>query len=135
MSYDGPERRSIVRCPLHDGMVDWIKEEREQRKEDRKEVNFKLDKLIDNQVFHHDEIIHIKSIVSDGLQTLVKEIAEKVEFINKRVVILDEFRWFGEWINGLRNHVFKNFLRIGLVGGMIFAAIYFGNKIVSIILK
>ncbi len=119
------------KCPLHDGLVEWIKEERSERKE----VMVKLDKLIEKQAEHHEEIMHVRSIVSDGLQTKVRETAERVDIICKKVIILEDFKWFRDWVTGLRDHVFESILKIGVWGGAIYAAIHFGNKFVEAVMK
>jgi len=131
MDWNGHERRIPMGCPLHGGLVDWIKDEREEIKG----VMAKLDKLIDRQTDHHDEIMYIKNIVSDGLQSDVKKTAQRVDEICKTLNVLEGFKWFGVWINDLRDHTFLHLLKYSAIGGIAFIAIHVGNKFMVWLLK
>jgi len=135
MNWDGVERRRNAGCPLHEGLVDWVRDEQSERREGLKEVNSKLDKLIDNQALHHDEIMHIKSVVDDGLKSKVEEMAINMGNVYKKVTVLEDFKWFQDWITELRDHSFKLFLKFCLVGGGVYIAIHFGGIIATNVLK
>jgi hypothetical protein len=134
------------KCSLHDGMVDWLKEERENRKEERRELNAKLDQMFIYQATNHDEIMKVKHIVSNGLQDTTKRTAFKLEELCNKVTVvcdqndkhfasIDEFKWFRDWVNNLRNHMFKYAVMTGVAGGGIWAAIYYGRELTASILK
>ncbi len=119
------------KCPLHDGIVDWLKEGRTERKE----IITKLDKLIERQSIHHEEIISVRGIVSDGLQSNVKEIRNDVKEITAKIATLDDFRKSVDWLVNLRDHSFKTLFCIAVFGGAAYSFIHFGGKVVGFILK
>jgi len=143
----GFDRRAVNgECPLHEGMVEWIKEERDSRKEDKKEFNDKLDKIIERQQDNYYEIIKIKGIISNGLQATTKKTSDSLSELclhvsaiceqnNKHFAKLDEFNWFRDWVNDLRNHMFKYAIMFGVAGGAIWSLIYYGRQIVTAIIR
>ena len=147
MVWDGIDRRtSGGRCPLHDGMVEWIKEEREQRKVDHKELKETMGKLLDRQQAHHDELADVKHIVSNGLQSTTQRTSESVVKLcahveeicvknEARFVELEKFSWFRVWMNDLRDHVFKYIVIASALGGVAYVLINYGRETMTRLLK
>jgi hypothetical protein len=119
------------KCPLHDGIVEWLREGRTERKE----IIAKLDKLIERESVHHEELVCVRGIVSDGLQSNVKDICTEVKAINEKIVVLDDFKKSLDWLVSLRDHTFKTVLWIAILGGAAYSFIHFGSEVVGFILK
>lgn len=68
----------MTECPLHDGMVEFIKDERAARKEEQDKILRKLDQLIERQAFHHEEVVTVKNMVSNGLRSTTEQTASDV---------------------------------------------------------
>ena len=135
-SYAGTDRRSSrTQCPLHEGMVEWIKEERDTRKEGQKDLIDKLDKLLDRQAVNHEEVLQIKNIVTNGLQSTVKSTSDKVNLLCDSVKVLEDFNWFRKPITQLRDHAFMSLIKLSLAGGGVYAIIHFGNKFIDMVVK
>jgi len=147
MVWNGTDRRETGgRCLLHDGMVEWIREEREQRKADHKELKETMSKLLDRQQSHHDELATVKYIVSNGLQAEVKKTAENVDKLcshvgeicnhyELRFVKLETFSWFRDWMTDLRDHVFKYIIIASALGGVAYVMINYGRETLTKLLK
>lgn len=133
-------------CPLHSGMVEWVKEERENRKSERKELNDKLDKLIERQAFQHEETITIKTIVSNGLKTTTEKTAEDVKNLCSTVqTACDKYDSQFEELKPAKKladrfEILKASLLEKVVVGMFIivgalATAHFGNQVVTKIIK
>lgn len=129
-------------CPLHPGLVEWMRDERNERKE----VKAKLDKLIEIQAFHHEEVVTIKSIVSNGLKTTTEQTASDVRALcsdfsticknyDDKFEELDKFKWFRDWINDLRNHIFKKVCFLFIFVVIVLAVIHSGGELVEKVIK
>ncbi len=104
-------------CPLHGNIED------------------KLDQIIERQISQIQDITHIKYVVENGLKTSVLETVETLKIITKRIEIIEKFSWFVEWMTQMRDNLFKNTLKIALIGGGICVIIYFGNDLVNKIIS
>ena len=138
-TYQDIERRSIEnKCILHDGMMENFK-----RGDDRmNSIDSKLDKIIDMQSNHRNDITHLKDIVENGLKNKVIEAIEatkildiKIDNISNRLIPIENFSWFQEWMTDMRNNLFKKSLSLAMIGGGIYIIVHFGNKFIDMILK
>ncbi len=126
-TYQGIERRSYVACPLHEGL---------DRRIDN--MDTKLDKIIEMQSNHRNDITQLKDTVEDGLKSRVIEVAEtsraldaKLDAISDRLIPIEGFSWFREWMTDLRNNLFKRSLTLAAIGGALYAALHFGDKVIE----
>ena len=138
-TYQGIERRSVGnKCILHDGMMENFK-----RGDDRmNSIDSKLDKIIDMQSNHRNDITHLRDIVENGLKSKVIETVEttkaldiKIDNISNRLIPIENFSWFREWVTNIRNNLFKKSLSLAMIGGGLYAIIHFGNKFIDMALK
>ena len=135
-SYAGVDRRvNRTQCPLHEGMVEWIKEERDNRKEGYKDMIERLDKLLERQAANYEEVVQIRGIVTDGLQSTVRSTAEQVGLLCDSIKILEDFDWFRKPITQLRDHSFMTLLKLCLFGSGIYTIIHFGNQFLYKVIK
>ena len=112
--WTGKERRMArAVCPLHNNIEE------------------KLDDIIERQIAQAETVIHIKSVVENGLKSAVVDLVKEVKRITERVNVIDEFAWFREWVTQLRNNLFKNSLKLAAVGGIIYFVIHFGDKLLT----
>ena len=138
-TYQGIERRcGGSKCILHDGMMENFK-----RGDDRmNSIDSKLDKIIDMQSNHRNDITHLRDIVENGLKSKVIETVEttkaldiKIDNISNRLIPIENFSWFREWVTNVRNNLFKKSLSLAMIGGGFYIIIHFGNKFIDMVLK
>lgn len=126
-------------CPLHQGLEDWIAEERRERKEEFKEFNDKMDKIFVCLQTNHDETMKIRYTISNSLSLATKETAKKVEELCEKLTVIDKSvensKWFTDWINDVRNHIFKYFIVFGVIGGFIWTMANYGKDLISKLIK
>jgi hypothetical protein len=88
----------------------------------------------------------LEGIVTNGLRSTVNDIKDKLESFcayyakqegaqDARLVKLESFSWFREWVNGLRNNLFKYFILLAVSGGVIYILITHGHEIIDRIFK
>lgn len=106
----------------------------------------KIDKIIENQQSYMGHqvdlavnVAEIKTIVNNGLKDKMIEATTTIEELKEKIDKLEDFQWFREFINNLRNKMFTNIIKWALLGGLLaFVASFFftsGVKIWSLILK
>ncbi len=89
----------------------------------------KLDEILSRQISQVEDIAHIKSVVDNGLTTALSGAVDAINKMRVRMEIIDQFTWFGEWVTQLRNNLFKRTLQLAVAGGIFYAVIHFGNKV------
>ena len=113
--YIGPERRSahMTVCGLH-GIIDG-----------------KLDRILQRQEDHIQDITRLQDTVENGLRSTVFETKACVESIERRVISLEsgvtDFSWFRTWITELRDNLFKNVLKLSMAAAVIWFIFNFGK--------
>jgi len=133
-------------CPLHNGMESWLKDERMMRRKEYDELLKKIDQIIQCQAHHYGEVKELKGIVTNGLKTTTEKTAQEVAAISKQLEVIqekydgkineiDEFKWFRDWINDVRNHLFKYVVVFGLLGGGLWMIISYGKELIKGIIK
>lgn len=106
----------------------------------------KIDKIIENQQSYMGHqvdlavnVAEIKAIVNNGLKAKMIDATTTIEELKEKIDKLEDFQWFREFINSLRNKMFTNIIKWALLGGLLaFVASFFftsGMKIWSLILK
>ena len=89
----------------------------------------KLDQIIERQIQQVQNVEHLQNIVEDGLKSTVVSIAETLDAFVERMEAIEDFEWFRTWVTGLRDNLFKNTLKVAIIGGGIYAALHFGDKL------
>lgn len=106
----------------------------------------KIDKIIENQQSYMGHqvdlavnVAEIKAIVNNGLKAKMIDATATIEKLKEKIDKLEDFQWFREFINNLRNKMFTNIIKWALLGGLLaFVTGFFftsGMKIWSLILK
>lgn len=106
----------------------------------------KIDKIIENQQSYMGHqvdlavnVAEIKTIVNNGLKAKMIEVTTTIEELKEKIDKLEDFQWFREFINNLRNRMFTNIIKWALLGGLLaFVASFFftsGMKFWSLLLK
>lgn len=127
-------------CPLHNSFENLLHDEQMMRRKEYDELLKKIDQIIHCQAAHHGEVRELKGIVTNGLKTTTDRTANKVDEINiqlkimqdkydKKIGEIEEFKWFRDWVNDTRNHLFKYVVILGLLGGGLWFAITYGKEI------
>jgi hypothetical protein len=115
-------------CELHGKLMDTI---------DR--IELKLDAISERQTDYIERTVKIEGIVTNGLALSVKHMRDQLDKFcgeaERRLVEIEKFSWFRQWMTGLRDNLFQNILRLILVGGGIYMIVRFGNEIIKGILK
>ena len=100
-------------CPLHAGLDD------------------KITTIMDHQLIYMGkqvtliaDVQSIKSTVENGLKDSVKKTAEEVEAMHKKIVALEDFAWFKDWVTKMRDNLFKIVLKYACIGGLIIIGYY-----------
>ncbi len=133
-------------CPLHKGVEDWLRDEQGMRRKEYDALLKKIDQIIQCQSSHYGEVKELKGIVTNGLRTTTEKTAETVDQMcaqlnemqtryNKKIDELEEFKWFRDWVNDARNHIFKYLIIWGLIGGGIVFFINYGKDLLMEFLK
>jgi hypothetical protein len=130
MEYTGKERRNAVIpvCGLH------------------KNIDGKLDRILERQEGHIADIQHIKDVVENGLKTAVintngnvAELRDRVTKIKESLSLLEEgfktFSWFRTWVTELRDKLFKRVMQIAFVGAIVWFILNFGKQAIFKILS
>lgn len=107
----------------------------------------KIDKIIENQQSYMGHqvdlavnVAEIKTIVNNnGLKAKMIEATTTIEELKEKIDKLEDFQWFREFINNLRDRMFTNIIKWALLGGLLaFVASFFftsGMKFWSLLLK
>jgi len=106
----------------------------------------KIDKIIENQQSYMGHqvdlavnVAEIKTIVNNGLKAKMIEVTTTIEELKEKIDKLEDFQWFREFINNLRDRMFTNIIKWALLGGLLaFVASFFftsGMKFWSLLLK
>ena len=121
------ERRKTI-CPLHKGLED------------------KIVLVLKNQSSYMTEhtsmnkdITYIKTTIDNGLKTKVSEAHEMMNELKGKMDCLDDFQWFREMVNKLRDNLFRSVCKYTFYGGIIIfvgsAFFVVGQKVWSVLLK
>lgn len=106
----------------------------------------KIDRIIENQQSYMGHqvdlavnVAEIKNIVNNGLKAKMIEATTTIEELKEKIDKLEDFQWFREFINNLRDRMFTNIIKWALLGGLLaFVASFFftsGMKFWSLLLK
>ena len=102
-------------------------------------INEKLDIIMERQLDYSNRITKLETIVTNGLSHNVIEIHSKLEQVceqyGKRLAVLESFSWFRKSVNKLRDNLFIYLIQVSIVGGVVYALVYFGKEIVQAVLK
>lgn len=102
-------------------------------------IEDKVDKIAERQVEYIGKTEKLEGIVTNGLRSTVNEIKDKLEKFcdshEKRMVKLEAFSWFREWVSDLRNNLFKYVVMMAIVGGVIYIILTHGHDILEKIFK
>ena len=133
-------------CLRHQSIENWLADEQEMRRKEYDALLEKIDKIIACQATHYGEVKELKGIVTNGLKTTTEKTASNVDDIckqlkemqgkyDKKIMEIDEFKWFRDWVNDTRNHLFKYIILLGLLGGCIWVIINYGKDLLTHIIK
>lgn len=106
----------------------------------------KIDRIIENQQSYMGHqvdlavnVAEIKTIINNGLKAKMIEATTTIEELKEKIDKLEDFQWFREFINNLRDRMFTNIIKWALLGGLLaFVASFFftsGMKFWSLLLK
>lgn len=102
-------------------------------------IEDKVDKIAERQVIYIGKTEKLEGIVTNGLRSTVNEIKDKLEKFcdghEKRLIKLEGFAWFREWVSDLRNNLFKYVVLLAITGGIIYVIITHGHDILEKIFK
>ena len=121
------ERRKAI-CPLHQGLED------------------KIVLVLKNQSAYmeqHSEmtkdVTYIKTTIDNGLKTKVSEAHDCIKDLKEKMAIIDDFQWFREMVNKLRDNLFRSVCKFAFYGGIVIfvgsAVFVVGQKVWTIIMK
>ena len=75
---------------------------------------------------------HVKRAVDNGLKTDLKNaLVEELAKFDVKYAGVIEFSWFREFVTDLRNNMFKNFLKLAMVGGGVYVILHFGDVVLK----
>lgn len=121
------ERRKGV-CAYHQDLADALGR-----------IEEKLEVMAERQVTYIAKTERIEAIVTNGLSQNVQSIKRQLdtfcEEVRKRLDVLDSFSWFRNWMNSVRDDLFKNIVKLAFIGGVVYLAYHFGDKIIGLLLK
>ena len=84
-------------------------------------------------------VAEIKTIINNGLKAKMIDATNTIEELKEKIDKLEDFQWFREFINNLRDRMFTNIIKWALLGGLLaFVASFFftsGMKFWSLLLK
>ena len=106
--YAGKERRSMKMCPLHPELV-----------EQHRRTDVKVDKLLENQERYMKDTAELRDIVTNGLKSKVEDIAKTTAEIKLRADTVDTFSWFINLVNGFKEKLMVNVIKIVILGGVL----------------
>lgn len=102
-------------------------------------IEEKVDAIAERQVVYIGKTEKLEGIVTNGLRSTVNEIKDKLELFcanhEARVVKLESFSWFRDWVSDLRNNLFKYVVLFAIVGGIIYIIITHGHDILEKIFR
>lgn len=102
-------------------------------------IEDKVDKIAERQVIYIGKTEKLEGIVTNGLRSTVNEIKDRLELFcanhEARVVKLESFSWFRDWVSDLRNNLFKYVVLFAIVGGIIYIIITHGHDILEKIFR
>ena len=102
-------------------------------------IEDKVDKIAERQVEYIGKTEKLEGIVTNGLRSTVNEIKDRLELFcanhEARVVKLESFSWFRDWVSDLRNNLFKYVVLFAIVGGIIYIIITHGHDILEKIFR
>lgn len=120
--------RRVYPCPSHVEIVKSL-ERGDTRMGD---IENKLDTIISRQLKYmemHTETIkdvtRIRGIIENGLKKDVCDTAECVKELVSKVRVLEDFSWFRNWMNHMRDNLFKNIMKVGFAGAIIYFIFWF----------
>jgi hypothetical protein len=133
-------------CQRHQSIENWLTDEQTMRRKEHDALLEKIDKIIACQATHYGEVKELKGIVTNGLRATTEKTAQEVAAISKQLEVIqekydgkineiDEFKWFRDWINDVRNHLFKYIVVFGLLGGGLWMIISYGKELIKGIIK
>lgn len=110
------------------------------------QMESKIDTILANQesyMGHQVDLVadvaEIKAIVNNGLKAKIAQTTDVMNELRSKMAALDDFQWFREFVNDLRNKMFKTLIKYALIGGILaFIASFFfsgGMKIWQMLLK
>lgn len=121
------ERRKAL-CPLHKGLED--------------KIVLVLKNQSDYMAQHSEmtkDVTYIKTTIDNGLKTKVSEAHECIKDLKEKMAIIDDFQWFRNMVNGLRDNLFKNVCKFAFYGGIVIflgsAVFVVGQKVWVVLLK
>jgi hypothetical protein len=115
-------------CPSHVEIVKSL----EQGDVRMQNIEDKIDLIIAQQLRYMEvhtetvkDVARIKSIIENGLKKDVSETAIAVRELTSKINILEDFSWFRNWMNSLRDNLFKNILKIGFACAILYFVVWF----------
>lgn len=102
-------------------------------------IEGKVDAIAERQMVYIGKTEKLEGIVTNGLRSTVNDIKEKLEKFcdghEKRLIKLEGFAWFRDWVSDLRNNLFKYVILLALIGGGIYVMITHGHDILEKIFR
>lgn len=98
-------------------------------------IEEKVDKIAERQVVYIGKTEKLEGIVTNGLRSTVEQIKSKLDNFcednEKRLVKLESFSWFRDWVSSLRNNLFKYVVLLAILGGIVYVIITHGKQIIE----
>jgi hypothetical protein len=134
------ERRAthtLYPCPLHDLFVAGLEKDLATGEKRMERFEQKIDSILAWQVKQNLEQqamkMFIDNALSNGLSKDIREVRDCMESIEGRFIVaqdgyakkfaeFDDFRWFRDWANGLKNKGISWILSLIVLGGLAMSA-------------
>lgn len=115
-------------CKLHPGMIETF-----ARIEENQQT------YMNRQLEMVKDITEIKTTLNNGLKSKLDEATKSVKELQECVDALDDFQWFRDMVNGIKDNLFSTLLRWAFYGGLVafIIALFFtiGTKLWPLIIK
>jgi hypothetical protein len=115
-------------CKLHPGMIDTF-----ARIEDNQQT------YMNRQLEMVKDITEIKITLNNGLKSRLEEATRSVKELQDCVDALEDFQWFRDMVNGIKNNLFATLLKWAFYGGIVafIVSLFFvvGSKLWPLIIK
>ena len=115
-------------CPAHDVIMQNLKDGSDRMtliQEGQARMEWALRSIMERQIEYMKNQQDMKSKLENGVSINLANIARCVEDLQAKVSTIERFSWFGEWINQMKDNLFKNSLKVAFGSGLIVALLYF----------
>lgn len=136
--FNGVERRTAKDnslCQAHDAIMQNLKDGSDRMlliQQGQARMEEALRSIMERQIAYMKDqsdtshnVQDMKGKLENGISNHIANIAQCVEDLKLKVTTIERFSWFGEWINQMKDNLFKNSLKVAFGSGLIIALLYF----------